>query len=129
MNKQIDEIAKLICTYPQCIHYNIIGGCENTECSTVDIAEQLYKAGYHRQDEVAREIFTQLEEEIEAALKSNYRARAEHLNKYPENYSLEIVSNIHGKINTLRGIQDFIEELKKKYEVPNDEQSTTESNI
>jgi hypothetical protein len=49
--KQIDEIAKLICTYPQCIHYNIIGECANAECQIVDIAEHLYNAGYRKQGE------------------------------------------------------------------------------
>ena len=44
--KQIDEISKLICAYPQCIHHNIIGECANAECQTVDIAENLYKQGY-----------------------------------------------------------------------------------
>lgn len=49
--KQIEEMAKLICTYPQCIHHNIIGECANTECQIVDIAENLYKQGYHKQRE------------------------------------------------------------------------------
>ena len=49
--KQIDEMAKLICTYPQCIHHNIIGECANAECQTVDIAENLYKQGYRKQSE------------------------------------------------------------------------------
>lgn len=47
--KQIDEIAKLICTYPQCVNYNIIGGCKIAECQTVDIAENLYKQGYRKE--------------------------------------------------------------------------------
>jgi hypothetical protein len=51
MKGQIDEIAKLICTYPQCIHHNIIGECANTECQTVYIAENLYKQGYRKQSE------------------------------------------------------------------------------
>ena len=54
--KQIDEIAKLICTYPQCIHYNSIGECANAECKTVDIAENLYKQGYRKQSEVVKAI-------------------------------------------------------------------------
>lgn len=47
--KQIDEIAKLICTFPQCIYYNIIGECANKECLFVDKAEALYNAGYRKQ--------------------------------------------------------------------------------
>ena len=50
--KQIDEIAKLICTYPQCICYNSIGECANTECQIVDKAEALYTADYRKQSEV-----------------------------------------------------------------------------
>lgn len=46
--KQIDEISKLICTYPQCVNYNKIGGCKIAECQTVDIAENLYKQGYRK---------------------------------------------------------------------------------
>ena len=49
--KQIDEIAKLICTYPQCTYYNIIGGCEARECSIADNAEKIYNAGYRKQSE------------------------------------------------------------------------------
>ena len=52
----IDEIAKLICTYPQCVNYNIIGECVKNECITVDSAETLYNAGYRRQSEVAKSI-------------------------------------------------------------------------
>ena len=50
-DKQIDEMAKLICAYPQCIQYNIIGGCTSGECQTADIAEALYYVGYRKQSE------------------------------------------------------------------------------
>jgi hypothetical protein len=46
--KQIDEIAKLMCAYPQCIHHNIIGECANAECQTVYFAKNLYNAGYRK---------------------------------------------------------------------------------
>ena len=49
--KQIDEIAKLICVFPQCIYYNIIGECANKECQFVDNAEHLYNAGYRKQSD------------------------------------------------------------------------------
>ena len=49
--KQIDEIAKLICAYPQCVHYNIIGECEKADCQTTYIAEHLYKSDYRKQIE------------------------------------------------------------------------------
>lgn len=47
--KQIDEIAKLICNFPQCINYNSIGECKPTECQIADKAEALYNTGYRKQ--------------------------------------------------------------------------------
>ena len=49
--KQIEEMAKLICIYPHCINYNIIGGCTKNDCRTIDRAEALYNAGYRKQSE------------------------------------------------------------------------------
>ena len=49
--KQIDEISKLICNFPQCVYYNSIGECANTECQIVDKAKILYNAGYRKQSE------------------------------------------------------------------------------
>lgn len=46
--KQIDEMAKLICNFPQCINYNSIGECKPTECQIADKAEALYNAGYRK---------------------------------------------------------------------------------
>lgn len=46
--KQIDEMAKLICTYPHCVNYNNIGGCQLNKCQIADNAENLYNAGYRK---------------------------------------------------------------------------------
>ena len=54
--KQIDEIAKLICNFSQCVCYNSIGECANTECQIVDKAETLYNIGYRKQSEGEWEI-------------------------------------------------------------------------
>lgn len=59
--------------------------------------------------EVAREIFEEIEREITDALKSNYKV----LPLIEESEALW--NNVNGKINALRGIEYFIEELKKKY--------------
>ena len=48
--KQIDEMAKIICDFPQCINYNCIGECKPTECQITDKAEVLYNAGYRKQE-------------------------------------------------------------------------------
>ena len=50
-DKQLDEMAKLICDFPKCINYNIIGGCKASECNIADKAEAIYIAGYHKQSE------------------------------------------------------------------------------
>ncbi len=59
--KQIEEMAKLICTYPQCVNYNKIGGCKIAECQTVDIAENLFEQGYRKTADIAEEIFAEIE--------------------------------------------------------------------
>ena len=59
--------------------------------------------------EVAREIILEIEKEITDALKSNYKV----LPLIEESEALW--NNVNGKINALRGIEYFIDELKKKY--------------
>ena len=59
--------------------------------------------------EVAREIFEEIEQEINAALQSNYKV----LPQIEQSESLW--NRVNGKIDTLRGIDGFIAELKKKY--------------
>ena len=66
--------------------------------------------------DMAREICCKIEEEIVAALESNYRARKEHIERYADlAYDTELLLEIKGKINALRGIEGFVEELKEKY--------------
>lgn len=70
----------------------------------------------HIKAEVAREICCKIEEEIVAALESNYRARKEHIERYADlAYDTDLLLEINGKINALRGIEGFVEELKNKY--------------
>lgn len=59
---QIDEMAKLICTYPQCIHYSIIGECAYADCQIGDIAEGLYKNGYRKASDVALKVIKEVEQ-------------------------------------------------------------------
>ena len=62
--KQIDEIAKLICPYPQCVNYNFIGGCKVGECRIADNAENVYNAGYRKQSEVVKDFVKRFEKYI-----------------------------------------------------------------
>lgn len=59
--------------------------------------------------EVAREMSVEMEHEIAEALKSNYKA----LSEFEE--ADELYYRVKGKIDALRGIQDFLAELEKKY--------------
>lgn len=65
-------------------------------------------------DEVRR-IFEEIEEEISAALDSNYQVYKEHLEKYGNRPNLEFLCMCNAKISALQGIEGFIEELKAKY--------------
>ena len=68
--------------------------------------------------EVANKICCEIEEEIVAALESNYRALKEWDDGRCNDYILVMVGRIKGKIDALRGIEGFVEELKKKYTEP-----------
>ena len=114
MNKQIEEMAFDLCVIDTCKHLSR-EECADTTCAHCE-AEALYNAGYRKQEDVAREIFTKLEEDIEAALKSNYRVYEKYLNAQDSPTLLRV----GGKIDALRGIYCFIEELKKKYGVQDD---------
>lgn len=65
--------------------------------------------------EVANKICCEIEEEIVAALESNYRALKKWDDGRCNDYILEMVNRIKGKIDALRGIEAFVEELKNKY--------------
>ena len=106
MEKQIEEIAKVICE--DCAGSGT--PCREPMCDAVlQNAKALYDAGYRKQSEVVNEIFAEIEKKIAAALESNYNAR-QYFELSDDLYHVE-----NGKISALRGIEGFIEELKKKY--------------
>ena len=78
-------------------------------------AEKLTEKGYRLSTDVAREIFDQIQAEITAALDSNYKARILRLGDYDYGKYELFIECVDGKISALRGIDGFIEELKKKY--------------
>ena len=106
--KQIIEIKECIDSVygADCAYYDVDGFA---------IANEIYNAGYRKQSEVAMAICCEIEEEIVAALESNYRALKGLDDGRCNDYILEMVNRIKGKIDALRGIEGFVEELKKKY--------------
>lgn len=65
---------------------------------------------------VAREIFEDIHREIEAALKSNYLAREKRNEERRwSRINDAFINTVNGKIDALRGIDGFIDELEEKY--------------
>ena len=63
-----------------------------------------------------REIFEEIEQEIELALESNYKAKnGQMMSEHITNEEREFIEYVNGKIHALGGISYFIAELKKKY--------------
>lgn len=125
MNKQIEERTCIDCIhYPVCCLWSTTDLIEDEQhkfCfgNLKTVNEFAHNAGYRRQSEVAREIFEEIEKEIIAALESNYRVYEKYLNAQDSPTLLRV----GGKIDALRGIYCFIEDLKKKYGGQEDEQA------
>ena len=87
----------------------------NPEERAKDWKHELTYAIRHLKAEVAMEICCKIEEEIVAALESNYNARAERLRNPRCESADEFIAHSEGKIAALRGIEGFVEELKDRY--------------
>ncbi len=97
-----------------CIHFNVCDYATLQEYKTEqdlkeDCSNCILTADVVPKSEVAMEIFAEIEKKIAAALESNYNAR-QYFELSDDLYHVE-----NGKISALRGIEGFIEELKKKY--------------
>ena len=99
------DIDKLIAEYDR-VHIGLAGGARKlmVEAPTADVVPRAMIA----------DIFSELESEITAALESNYKAKA-------MDTADDFVAYCEGKIHALRGILDFIEELKKNTRRANNE--------
>lgn len=61
-----------------------------------------------------KEFAEKVNEEIKKAYDNNSGVLREHLRKHEENTDFEFVAAIQGKMNTLRGLDDFIDNLLKE---------------
>lgn len=111
--KQIEGMAKILCGMK-----NGCDGCmwDKVHCNERNYAEEIYNAGYRKATEVAEEIFSEIEAEIDAALTSNYNFIQQH------ELLDALWSRVNGKIDALRGIDGFLAELRKKYTEARNEQ-------
>lgn len=121
-HEKVNELAKIISLNSNFCKSR--GDCyecpifKKNTCEYVASAQELYDLGYRKESEVVAEVLSAIHEEIRLALKSNYKARQERIEKhYNGMYGVydNFISLVDGKINALRGIQDFLAELEKKY--------------
>lgn len=116
-DKQISEMVKHCPFYEDgnCILCEELWVECDTKCDMCEFAKRLYTAGYRESTDLASAIFEEIEKEIELALDSNYRAKKEHYNhSVIPNYD-NFKAMCDGKIYAMRGLLDFMKELKEKY--------------
>ena len=66
--------------------------------------------------EAYKECIEKVKEEIAEALKSNYKASSERIDKHNVGETDEFISYCGGKIDCLRGIDNFLDDLLKEME-------------
>ena len=110
--KQIEEMANIL------VNGCKMGGCEECkysegtfpECALKYTANQLYNAGYRKASEVAREIFEEIEKKVKASIVVYLEEiNKEHIKDTP------LYDRCSGIVFALKGMDDFLTELKKKY--------------
>lgn len=82
----------------------------------LDVREQadaILNAGFCKQSEVAKKIFADMRKEIFEAMKSNRFAIEEHQEEH-EDVVDDFIIRCEGKMDALRGIDGFIDELEKR---------------
>lgn len=103
--KIIEEMAKDVA-----LAYNNAMAKEHlfSDCIIYDITNELIAKNYRKASEVVAEVINAIHEEIRLALDSNYKA------KQANGYG-EFGEYVNGKIDALRGIDDFLDKLEEKY--------------
>lgn len=66
MNRQIEEMAFDLCVIDTCKHLTR-EECADTTCAHCE-AEALYNAGYRKQEDVAREIFAEIDKMLDISI-------------------------------------------------------------
>lgn len=67
-----------------------------------------------RPNEACKEFAEEIKEEIKNAYNNNSKVLSKHMSKYAECPNYEFIATVQGKMNTLRGLDDFIDDLLKK---------------
>lgn len=109
IDRQKAEIERLK-ECPKCVYEydgEVTEYCVQSPCSNFKTVEQIKAEAYKK---FAREVT----EEIKKAYDNNSSVLREHFEKHREKPNFEFVATIQGKMNTLRGLDDFIDNLKKE---------------
>lgn len=85
-------------------------------CMPHRMAKKLAAKGWRNAFEVVNDIFEEIHMELQMALDSNYRARQQCLMEQRDKVD-DLLSVINGKIAALRGVDEYLEHIKKKYKV------------
>jgi len=80
----------------------------------IDLAKQIPEMIATAKAEAYKECIEKVKEEIAEALKSNYKAKAERLEKHNVGDKTDFISYCGGKIDCLRGLDDFLNNLLKE---------------
>ena len=87
----------------------------NGKCMPHRMAKKLAAKGWRNTFEVVEDLFEEIHREIHHALESNYKARQQCLmGRGARNDFLNVVD---GKIAALRGIDEYLEHIERKYKV------------
>lgn len=109
INRQKSEIERLK-ECPKCVYEydgEITEYCVQGPCSNFKTVEQIKAEAY-------KEFAKEVKEEIKEAYNNNSSVMREHLEKHKEKPNFEFVTAVQGKINTLLGLDDFIDNLLKE---------------
>lgn len=79
-----------------------------------ELISKLALAGKNARTEAYKEFAEKVSEEIKKAYDNNSAVLREHYKKHKDNPDFEFVAAINGKMNTLRGLDDFIDNLLKE---------------
>lgn len=76
--------------------------------------QKLKTVKYETYYEAINEFAEVIKEEIENAYNNNSKVLSKHMSKYAECPNYEFIATVQGKMNTLRGLDDFIDNLLKE---------------
>ena len=104
MNREIEEMAHLVCERDAEDLCTLDRKQCDLKCTSGDIAKHLYSHGYRKSTDVAREIFEGIKQHLEKQIKAILMFGKDDDDFYS------------GELHALNVLQNYIKAVKKKYE-------------